>query len=80
MNEVKTHFGGFKEIQNEEFPNNKKRARRELEQIIQILAQWGVPEELRESQAEEIFELLRSEGYVGKPSPAAVLAVLEGEL
>ena len=51
-----------------------------MEKIVQILAQWGVPEELRESQAEEIFELLRSEGYVGKPSPSAVLAVLEGEL
>ncbi len=57
-----------------------QRARRELKKVVQILAQWGVPEEVREERAKEIYHLLREEGYTGEPSPTVVLAALEGEL
>ena len=74
---------GFEERQNVRFQwtqNKEKRARREVKEIEQILAQWDIPEEFRQGMAKEIFEGMRKNGFAGPFTKQAVIAFLEGEL
>ncbi len=72
--------GENKNVRIRETQNNKRRARRELDKVMQILAQWNIPEKIREKRAEEILHFLREEGYTGMPTERVILAVMEGEL